>query len=87
MATVEHEEVRALHVFRNEEANDYRCAEVIFPEEDGSYAIPMDAEALRGRGDARVYARRNAGLVRRGEEPDFFIVEDFMGILESAVPA
>jgi len=48
-ATVAHEEVRALHVFRNEEqANDYRCAEVIFPEEDGFYTIPMDAEARCG---------------------------------------
>jgi hypothetical protein len=88
-ATVEHEEGRALLVFRNEEeAESWRREWGLYPAEEGFKVLPAEDEMLRDllqRHGCTQVITPNSWL---GEDrADFFTAENFMKILESAAPA
>jgi hypothetical protein len=87
--TIEREGVHALFVFRNEEdAESYRREFGIYPEEDGFKVLPAEDEVVRdllAMHHCTHVVTPNSWL---GEESsDLYTAEDFMRILESAVPA
>ncbi len=88
-AVVEHEDGRALCVFRSEEeAEKYRTSTGKYPESEGFKMVCVNHEALKTLLELHGCTHVAMPEVWTGEgNVDFFTGPDFIGMLEESVPA